>query len=260
MAALCSCGGSPSSPKANEGSQGKEEIVFATDSFKYSLRGDHCRSDVAIDYPINGPQAAVDAIRSYIKSVLFDDTPPAADDPMQWVRDYCAASVKAQEKSLEQMGMHSVSKDEQPEEGIEIRKVWQTSRLVTYSIYRYSYFTDGAHGEYSDYGVTWRLSDGHRLNESILTHVDERLYGYIREGLKRYFEIESDAQLQRICTVDLSLMPMPTFPPYLVENGVRFHYSIYDVCPFEWGDPAFTIPYEDMMPYLSDEAKELLKQ
>ena len=81
---------------------------------------------------------------------------------------------------------------------------------------------------------------------------------HVREGLKTYFEITSDAKLEEICTTDLSLMPMPTFPPYLVRDGVRFHYSIYDICPFDWGDPVFTIPYDIMQPYLTDEAKAVL--
>ena len=258
MMMFSSCRGSSSQRERSQGMVVDVAQAFTTDSLKYSLDSLSCHSEVCIDYPTDGPKAAVDAIRSYIKAVLFDETPPASNDPRELVRTYCERSIHAQSQSMKQMGTTPVSRYDGPEEGVEIRKVWQTDRVVTYEVYRFSYFTDGAHGEYSEYGVTWRLSDGKRLNEHILREVDQRLYVHIREGLKNYFEVSSDDELKEICTVDLSLMPMPTFPPYLVADGVRFHYSIYDLCDFDHGDPAFTIPYDVIRPYLSEEALELI--
>lgn len=258
IAMFSSCHGSSSRQEASQDNGSFESPAFEVDSLKYSLDSLSCHSEVCIDFPTNGPKAAVDAIRSYIKAVLFDETPPASDDPRELVRTYCERSIHAQSQSMKQMGTAPVSRYDGPEEGVEIRKVWQNDHVVTYEVYRFSYFTDGAHGEYSEYGVTWRLSDGKRLNEHILREVDQRLYVYIREGLKNYFGVNSDAELNNICTVDLSLMPMPTFPPYLVADGVRFHYSIYDICDFDHGDPAFTIPYDVILPYLTEEAKALI--
>lgn len=258
MMLFSSCRGSSSRQEVSQDTTAINPVVFQTDSLKYSLDEQSCHSEVCIDYPTSGPKAVVDAIRAYIMTVLFDETPPASDDPNELVRAYCKRSIQTQHNSLEHTGIGQVSKYDGPEEGVEIRKVWQTDKLVTYEVYRFSYFTDGAHGEYSEYGVTWRLSDGKRLDEKILREVDQRLYVHIREGLKTYFGVNSDAELKAICTVDLGLMPMPTFPPYLVADGVRFHYSIYDVCDFDHGDPAFTIPYDVIRPYLSDEALELI--
>ena len=256
MAMCCCCHGTSTRQDASQ-AETTAPKALETDSFKYALDEQSCHSEVYIDFPTDGPGAAVDAIRAYIKTVLFGETPPATNAPAELARDYCQQRILAQSKSMERMGFEHVNKADEPEEGIEIRKVWQTDRVVTYEIYRFSYFTDGAHGEYSDYGVTWRLSDGKRLDEKILREVDERLYSHIREGLKAYLGVSSDSRLQEICTVDLSLRPMPTLPPYLVSDGVRFHYSIYDICPFEWGDPSFTIPYSVIRPYLSEEAREL---
>ena len=258
MMLFSSCHGSSSRQEVSQDTTTVVPEVFQTDSLKYSLDEKSCHSEVCIDYPTGGPKAAVDAIRAYIKTVLFDETPPSSEDPDEWVRAYCQRSIQAQRNSMEQMGIGEVSRYDGPEEGVEIRKLWQNDRVVTYEVYRFSYFTDGAHGEYSEYGVTWRLSDGKRLDGHILSEVDQRLYVHIREGLKEYFGVSSDDELKAICTVDLSLMPMPTFPPYLVADGVRFHFSIYDICDFDHGDPAFTIPYDVIRPYLTEEAKELI--
>lgn len=261
IAMLSSCHGSSSPQEVSQDTIVVVKEAFATDSLKYALDSLSCHSEVCIDYPTGGQKTAVDAIRAYIKTALFDETPPASDNPQEWVRTYCERSIKAQSQSMKQMGVGEVSQYDGPEEGVEIRKVWQNDRVVTYEVYRFSYFTDGAHGEYSEYGVTWRLSDGKRLDGHILNEkeVDQRLYVHVREGLKDYFGVSSDNELKSICTVDLSLMPMPTFPPYLVADGVRFHYSIYDICDFDQGDPAFTIPYDVIWPYLTEEAREAIE-
>lgn len=237
-----------------------QEQPLQTDSFKYALKSEHGSCDVYIDYPTEGPTVIVSTLREFIKNTLFEDAMPdlEGDDAQEMVRKYCVERQKNLAKTLEQMGIHHVSERDAPEEGIDIRMVCKGEKFVTYEVYRYSFITHGAHGEYSDYGVTFRISDGHRFGDDLLAKIDEDLYAHIRAGLKSYFEIADDRQLEEICTTDLSLMPMPTFPPYLVADGVRFHYSIYDICPFDWGDPAFTIPYAVIRPYLTESAKELL--
>ncbi len=235
-----------------------KSIAFRTDSFKYSLTGKTGRCDVYIDYPIEGPAKVLASVREWMKSTMFDNgTASLDDDPMALVRAYCQERHAALTKTLEQMGIGAVSKDEAPEEGIEIRLVCSNDRFVTFEVYRYSYITHGAHGEYSDYGASFSMADGHRLG-NVVGRMDSLLYDHVREGLKSYFETTSDEKLEEICTADLSLMPMPTFPPYLVRDGVRFHYSIYDVCPFQWGDPVFTIPYSVIRPYLTPEALKVI--
>ena len=46
----------------------------------------------------------------------------------------------------------------------------------------------------------------------------------------------------------------------LGPNGeVLLHYSIYDVCGFDDGDPVITIPYSVIKPYLTKEAREMIE-
>lgn len=239
--------------------QGKA-IALRTDSFKYALKTANGLCEVFVDYPVEGPPALVGPLRDFIKTTLFDDlTANAPDDPAELVRAYCTQRQQALAHMLSQMSIKTVDERDAPEEGIDIRLVCTAPKFVTYEVYRYSYITHGAHGEYSDYGVTFRRSDGRRIT-SIFKKVDEGLYAHIRHGLKSYFHVSSDEQLQGIVTTDLALMPMPTFPPYLVADGVRLHYSIYDICTFDDGDPSITIPYAIALPYLTDEATALIKQ
>ena len=237
-----------------------KHIEMTIDSFKYSQHSDNGTCEVHIDYPTGGPEEAVRAVRDFIKATLFEDGGVSrSDDPMQLVRDYCTERQEHLSKTLEQMDIKRVSKDDAPEEGIDIRAVCLTDKFITFEVYRFSYITHGAHGEYSDYGVTFRLRDGHRFGNDIVKDIDEDLYHHIKAGMKSYFGVKTDAELQSICTTDLSLMPMPTFPPFLVRDGVRFHYSIYDICGFDDGDPVITIPYSVIKPYLTKEAKEMIE-
>ena len=238
--------------------KGNITTTLHTDSIIQLKRTPHGSCEARIDYPTSGPKALVDALRTFIRSTLFEDGGEnIPNDPQEMARQYCEQQTAAQARQIEQMGLRTVGANEAPEEGTYIRLVCTAERFVTYEVYRYSYISQGAHGEYADYGVTFRTSDGKRMSY-ILNKVDEQLFAFIREGLRRYFNVRNDEDLDELCTVDLSLLPMPTFPPYLVSDGVRFHYSIYDLCKFEDGDPALTIPYEIAKPYMTQEARDLV--
>lgn len=237
-----------------------EPLCLQTDSFSASVTSENGHFSVIIDYPLSGPPAGVKSVRSYIKRLLFEhQTMSVPDSPAIMVHEYVSRREAYYTKALSQMSISDVDSEEAPEEGYEIRYLCGNERWATYEIYHYSYFTGAPHGEYTEYGVTFRLSDGRLLSTSdLLKPVDGSLYALMREGMKTYFKVGSDAELERICHVDLSLYPMPTFGPYLVSDGIRFHYSIYDVCPFDWGDPSFTIPYNKIKPYLTDTALDIL--
>jgi len=235
---------------------------WTTDSFRYEAANGYGSCEACIDYPLSGPPKAVGSIRDFIKSLLFEHrTQNIPTLPGDMVKSYCEERLSHFDKVLNQMELGQVSRDVAPEEGIEIRQIGLSDKWCTYEVYRYSYLTGGAHGEYTQYGVTFRLSDGHRLTANdLLCTVDDNLYSLIKKGMREYFEVDTDDELQDICNVDLSLRPMPSHAPFLTPQGVRFHYSIYDVCPFEWGDPSFTIPYDEIKPYLTGTALQLISK
>ena len=237
-----------------------EEPTWRTDSFRYEATNANGACEVYFDYPVSGPPKAVESVRTFIRSQLFEQrTQDVPVEPDEMAKAYCEERLSRFGKVLDQMQVGPVDRDEAPEEGIEIRLIDLGAQWCSYEVYRYSYLTGGAHGEYTQYGVTFRLSDGHRLTGSdLLLPVDEGLYTLIRRGMREYFEVGTDEELQSICHVDLSLHPMPSHLPYLTRQGLRFHYSIYDVCPFEYGDPAFTIPYDEIKPYLAGTASRLV--
>lgn len=255
LLASCRDSGKPSAPAIAKAGATR----FVTDSIHLVEQGSHGLCEVYIDYPVSGPAEAVAAVREFVKSILFEDGGQSKpDDAGKLARAYCDECQEAHRKTLEQMGLGHVEVGEAPEEGVELRLVCNTPLFITYEVYRYSYITHGGHGEYSNYGVTFRLRDGHRFGDDIIATMDDELYSHILDGMRAYFGVKSDAAMQALCTADLKTRPLPTLPPCLVADGVRYHYSIYDICPFEEGDPAVTIPWAIARPYMTAAAREMI--
>lgn len=58
----------------------------------------------------------------------------------------------------------------------------------------------------------------------------------------------------------LDSFPLPSTPPYFTRKGVTFVYQAYEIAPYAAGIPTFTVDFDDIDKYLSDEGKLLLKK
>ena len=58
---------------------------------------------------------------------------------------------------------------------------------------------------------------------------------------------------------DFIQSPVPQTDPYLVNGGVKFIYQQYEIGPGYMGCPQVVIYKNDILPYLTDEAKKLLE-
>jgi len=58
--------------------------------------------------------------------------------------------------------------------------------------------------------------------------------------------------------IDGDIIPFPAFSPYPSKDGLVFVYQQYEIASYAAGMPAFTLPYEVVEPYLTEEAKAIL--
>ena len=231
------------------------KALFTTDSVRLSVKNEAGSAEVYIDYPKGNSPAAQEA-KSFIRKQLFGDKPvKTADNAEDVARQYCDMVILNFKSSLEQVNMTGVNKENAPEEGIEIRLVYQSKKVITYESTHYAYFTGGGHGTYGTQGISIRITDGKRLNRIISN--ERGVMGLVKKGLMTYFGVNNEAALADYCTVPLDVLPLPANPPYFLEEGIRFQYNVYDICRFDDGDPWFTIPYDSIMPYLTEEARSL---
>lgn len=54
------------------------------------------------------------------------------------------------------------------------------------------------------------------------------------------------------------LVPLPAVTPALTEDGLLFTYNPYEIAPYAAGIITFTIPYQPLRPYLTEEARQLV--
>ena len=84
----------------------------------------------------------------------------------------------------------------------------------------------------------------------------------LRKGLTDYFkdgdmEITPE-ELDNVLFLESGTIPFPAWTPFPGENGLVFTYQQYEIAAYAAGMPNFTIPYDEILPYLTPEAKLLI--
>jgi hypothetical protein len=113
--------------------------------------------------------------------------------------------------------------------------------------------------------MTFNRSNGKKVTNFFVKEATEKMQGLLKKGLKEYFSesgapIKTDKELMEQLQIDGNVIPLPVQEPYPSAAGLIFTYNQYEIACYAAGMPSFTIPYEQAMPYLTDEVKELLKK
>ena len=81
-------------------------------------------------------------------------------------------------------------------------------------------------------------------------------------GMLRYYkeadvEMTQDELLDNLMIEDRTI-PLPVWEPYPTAEGLVFTYQQYEIASYAEGMPSFTVPYEEIQPYLTEEFRQLL--
>jgi hypothetical protein len=141
-----------------------------------------------------------------------------------------------------------------------IEKVFETDKVVTYALNTYMHI-GGAHPSSRGLGVTFRKSDGRRLDWNIVrSYCQYELTEMIKERLKDYFGVSTEEEFENCLTgIETYNLPLPQTPPYFLENGIAFIYQQYEITAYAYGMPNDVIPYDSIRPMLSGWAKQLIE-
>jgi hypothetical protein len=82
----------------------------------------------------------------------------------------------------------------------------------------------------------------------------DALLGYYSEFGEKMAEEEMRERLQ----IEGDLIPLPAWTPYPTAEGLCFVYQQYEIASYADGMPAFTVPYAEIKPWLTAEAKSVL--
>ena len=233
------------------------------DTIRFEKSDTTANVEIFVHWPVKGEKALVDSLQNFIGSLIgggeFSD----------------AKSVKAYGESLWQSlsdDWHSVYDDMEPDDRLgafertySIIKLYETKNYVTYHYHTFDY-GGGMHGYTTEVGFTFRKSDGKQI--PLLTNTDSpKLAKMLKEGVRSFFSGGAEKPLSDEEVVEylfandveaLDNLPLPGNAPYLSDTGVVFLYTQYEIAPYSSGIITFEIPFKDILPFLSEEARRLV--
>ena len=143
-----------------------------------------------------------------------------------------------------------------------LRKIDDTDRYVVFQSMDYIYM-GGAHGGVTGRGcLTFSKKDGALVSDFVDASRAADMQPLMIEGLLGYYsengyETTWD-ELKESLFIDDGFLPLPSWPLYPSEEGLNFIYQQYEIASYAEGMPSFVVPYADIEPFLTPEAKELL--
>lgn len=197
--------------------------------------------DATIDMPVGNSKLAV-AVKKWIGKTLGVE----------------GKLYDSAEELVDALAAHLQANDPDQTQEFSISKVYENSKLVTFVISGYDYPCGAAHGMPYNFGATFRKSDGKEMGKS-LVRKNAKLNSLLKAGLKKYFEVNSDAELRECISEPLKSLSLPGSEPWVEKKGVVFMYGAYEIAPYAAGMPYAVIPISKILPYLTTEGKALLK-
>ena len=243
----------------------EDNSYIEVETVKFEKSDSTAEVSVLVQWPTTGEKVIVDSLKKHIRDLLGDDF---IDSPK---------AIQAYGQSLfesQQADWHSVYDEMEPDERMgafskthSITMLTQTKQYVTYYYETYQY-GGGAHGYLTQVGFTFRKSDGRQI--PLLKNTNSpKLAKIIKEGVRRHFSerpdkpLSDDELLEFLFTSEASALnhlPLPGNAPYLSDTGMVFLYTQYEIAPYSSGIITFEVPFKDILPFMTDEAKKLIPE
>ena len=233
------------------------------DTIRFAKADTTANVDILVHWPVKGDKAVVDSLQKFIGNLVSCDFSDAKS-----IKDYGESLFE----SLS-IDWHSTFDEMEPDERLgalerthSIIKLYETKRYVTYHYTTYEY-GGGIHGYTTEVGFTFRKSDGKQI--PLLQDTDSpELAQLIKEGVKSFFaggpdQTITDEEVLEFLFAnevdELDNIPLPLNAPYLSDTGVVFLYTQYEIAPYSSGIITFEVPFAKISPFLTQEAKALIK-
>ena len=222
---------------------------------------------IVVDFPTSGNPILVNAIREYISESLGISYAGEMENNMQgsysgdlgdgqkMIDYYFDLKYKEFKKAHDLMAENMTGDVPTFASETEIHFLYETDKFVTYEMKKYEDM-GGAHGGTFISGMTFRKSDGRRVEWDLFT---KSMQDVIKKGLKKYFEVNTDEELENSLSLENTYMlPLPATPPVFTKEGVMFTYQQYEIAAYAAGLPSFIVPYDEAKSLMNTTGKNLL--
>ena len=222
---------------------------------------------IVVDFPTSGNPILVNAIREYISESLGISYAGEMENNMQgsysgdlgdgqkMIDYYFDLKYKEFKKAHDLMAENMTGDVPTFASETEIHFLYETDKFVTYEMKKYEDM-GGAHGGTFISGMTFRKSDGRRVEWDLFT---KSMQDVIKKGLKKYFEVNTDEELENSLSLENTyLLPLPATSPVFTKEGVLFTYQQYEIAAYAAGLPSFIVPYDEAKSLMNTTGKNLL--
>ena len=205
-----------------------------------------------------GDAAQTDALLAYYRDQALETLDKFAQEDMDDRYEYIAENeeLSAEERKEILTSLPGWSYD------FSLVKARETDKYVVFLSQDYVYL-GGAHGGVIGRGgLTFEKQDGLLVEKFLDPACLDAIQPLLRKGLTQYFAADdfevTPEELDDYLFLETGVIPFPAWTPYPDKDGLVFTYQQYEIAAYAAGMPNFTIPYEDLLPYLTPEAKALL--
>ena len=273
---------------------GGKDLQTETLNYEDSLA--HADLSIQVELPVVGQGAVADRIRTALVEVMdeqlshigsyeeerlfpaYEGDTGKTDLLLEYYRSKALESIGKQSQedydervaSIEENdglteGQRKEILDEMPgwEYEFNLLKARETDKYVVFQSQDYVYL-GGAHGGVTGRGgLTFDKKDGLLVEKFLDPACLDAIQPLLRKGITQYFTADGEMEitqeeLDNYLFLESGVIPFPAWTPHPAEDGLVFTYQQYEIASYAAGMPEFTIPYEDLLPYLTPEAKALV--
>ena len=208
--------------------------------------------------PYDGDMSDTEGCVKYYFDNAFKVISDGADDDVRQRAEYIKQDTEIDDAQKEEI----LSRMPGWEYEFSLDMLYDTDSYAVFQSQDYIYM-GGAHGGVTGAGcITFDKKTGSIIEQFLDPGCKEAIQPLLRQGLVGYFadadpQID-DSNLNEYLLLESDIIPLPSWQPYPSEDGLVFVYQQYEIAPYAAGMPAFTVPFEEIAPYLTPEAKQII--
>lgn len=192
---------------------------------------------LSIQYPVTGPEATVNALRSLITKNIYEKAPVAATPE---------AAMRSCIKALDPQEILTLSISP---------SAFLDNKFINITVSGYDYYRGAAHGMPLDVTTTFRVSDGKEFTEDMMPSLN-KVRPLMAEGFMKYFDCNTTAEVNETLCYGNGVNDIDHYGHvYFNTDGLNIQYGSYDIGPYAIGCPVCTIPYDKIVPLLGEKAR-----
>lgn len=231
----------------------KEEKQFETTKIVYKKNTSSANVELSVDYPIKGNDALLQNTRKYVSGVIaamfsIKEYKGSLNDGSSVINSYGKAKYDDLDKEWNENAYEGAAAYV---ETIKFIKDFENEYCVSLCAHSY-YFHGGVSNEFCD-ASTFRKIDGKHIS-IIKSENDKGLHRLIINAVKNklgedYESVNDEFESSPVAGII-----------HLVKDGVQFDYQHYEIGPGYLRQVSITIPYDKIMPYMTEEAKSIINE